>query len=197
MHLEIYSWAGKILFYLGAVKTNIGHLETASGIAGLIKVVLCLQKRKIPPNINFKKMNPEINLGNVPLIMANEQIDLDQDRDAKIYGGISSFGFSGTLAHVVLEGIEPVERPKYEYPFKNRTFCHSMDDVLDESIMKSKDITASIIAFECYFLHLIFDMKELEKSDDVDGKYTEGLNQKQMGFTGDHEECIYGANSFG
>jgi thioester reductase-like protein len=87
---------------IGSVKTNIGHLEAAAGIAGLIKVVLALKHQTIPPNLHFKKLNPEISLQNTPFIIPTELFPWPQGRE-KRYAGISSFGFGGTNAHVILE----------------------------------------------------------------------------------------------
>jgi len=88
--------------YLGAVKTNIGHLEAAAGIAGLIKAVLCLQHRRIPPNLHFSQLNPHIDLSGTPFVIPTHAIDW-QGRDLPRVAGVSSFGFGGTNAHVVLE----------------------------------------------------------------------------------------------
>ena len=88
--------------YLGAVKTNIGHLEAAAGIAGLIKAVLCLQHRRIPPNLHFSQLNPHIDLNGTPFVIPTDAIDW-QGRDLPRVAGVSSFGFGGTNAHVVLE----------------------------------------------------------------------------------------------
>jgi microcystin synthetase protein McyG len=88
--------------YLGAVKTNIGHLEAAAGIAGLIKAVLCLQHRRIPPNLHFSQLNPHIDLKGTPFAIPTHAIDW-LGRDLPRVAGVSSFGFGGTNAHVVLE----------------------------------------------------------------------------------------------
>ena len=88
--------------YLGAVKTNIGHLEAAAGIAGLIKAVLCLQHRRIPPNLHFSRLNPHIDLKGTPFVIPTHAVDW-QCRDLPRAAGVSSFGFGGTNAHVVLE----------------------------------------------------------------------------------------------
>ena len=61
---------------MGALKSNIGHLETAAGIAGLIKVVLSLKHKQIPPNLHFEKLNPQLDLTNTNIKLANEVIDL-------------------------------------------------------------------------------------------------------------------------
>ena len=113
--------------YLGAVKSNIGHLETAAGIAGLIKLVLCLQKRRVPPNINFKALNPKLSLNDVPLLFPTEMVDLPTS--GTLYGGVSSFGFSGTLAHIIVEGNDDIcNNNLYDYPFNNRKLCNKNEN---------------------------------------------------------------------
>ncbi len=87
---------------LGSVKTNIGHLEAAAGIAGVIKTVIALQQREIPPNLHFSTPNPFIDWDRMAL-----QVPLSVTPwtpiDGRFIAGVSSFGFSGTNAHVVLE----------------------------------------------------------------------------------------------
>lgn len=86
---------------LGTVKTNIGHLEAAAGIAGTIKGLLMLKHHQIPPIVNFKELNPYITFDNSPFFIAKEAQEWQGTRPYRI--GISSFGFGGTNAHVVLE----------------------------------------------------------------------------------------------
>jgi acyl transferase domain-containing protein/acyl-CoA synthetase (AMP-forming)/AMP-acid ligase II/pimeloyl-ACP methyl ester carboxylesterase len=88
--------------YLGSVKTNIGHLEAAAGIAGLIKTVLCLQNQIIPANLHFNKLNPHINLDQTPIHIPND-LQSWQPEDKPRLAGVSSFGFGGTNAHVILQ----------------------------------------------------------------------------------------------
>ena len=94
--------AGRAL-QVGSVKTNIGHLEAAAGIAGVIKTVLALQHRTIPPHLHLLQPNPLIDWARyrieVPLRATAWQAHADAPRRA----GISSFGFSGTNSHIVLE----------------------------------------------------------------------------------------------
>ena len=86
---------------LGSVKTNIGHLEAAAGIAGLIKVVLSLKYQKIPKHLNFNQLNPKITL-NFPAQIVTQTIDWASNNKPR-RAALSSFGFSGTNAHVILE----------------------------------------------------------------------------------------------
>ncbi|MGD9629019.1 MAG: amino acid adenylation domain-containing protein [Pyrinomonadaceae bacterium] len=87
---------------IGSVKTNIGHLEVASGVTGLIKTSLALERQMIPPTIHFERPNPELGLEGSPFYVVDELTEWkrsDQPRRA----GVSSFGVGGTNAHVVLE----------------------------------------------------------------------------------------------
>lgn len=86
---------------VGSVKTNIGHLESAAGIAGVIKVVLSLYHQAIPPHLHLKKINPLINLENTPIVIPTSVMPWP-DAPRRL-AGISSFGFGGTNCHIVLE----------------------------------------------------------------------------------------------
>jgi amino acid adenylation domain-containing protein len=87
---------------MGSIKTNFGHLDVAAGIAGLIKTVLSLQHRQIPPTLHFAEPNPEIDFAASPVRVNTELADWPAD-GAPRRAGVSSFGFGGTNAHVVLE----------------------------------------------------------------------------------------------
>lgn len=85
----------------GSVKTNIGHLEAAAGVAGLIKTALALQHRQIPASLNFTAPNPHIPFESLPLDVARTLTPWPQT-GGRAVAGVSSFGFGGTNAHVVL-----------------------------------------------------------------------------------------------
>jgi len=87
--------------YLGSVKTNVGHLEAAAGVAGLIKVVLALQHRELPPHLHFQELNPYISLDGSPLKIVDQGRPWPRDGRPRL-AGISSFGFGGTNAHLVV-----------------------------------------------------------------------------------------------
>ncbi|MGA4976908.1 amino acid adenylation domain-containing protein [Streptomyces cinereoruber] len=85
---------------LGSVKTNVGHLDTAAGVVGLVKVVLALKARQLPPSLHFERPNPELGLEDSPFYVNTE---LSPWRGERLRAGVSSFGIGGTNAHVVLE----------------------------------------------------------------------------------------------
>ncbi|MEM9219592.1 MAG: SDR family NAD(P)-dependent oxidoreductase, partial [Cyanobacteria bacterium P01_F01_bin.150] len=94
---------------VGAVKTNIGHLEAAAGIAGLIKAVLSLQHRQIPPNLHFQSPNPYINFDRLPVEVPQTLTPWPSYGEEAI-ASVSAFSFGGTNAHVVLQAAS--ERPQ-------------------------------------------------------------------------------------
>ncbi|AKT40597.1 type I polyketide synthase [Chondromyces crocatus] len=87
---------------LGAVKTNVGHLEAAAGVAGLIKAALALQHEAIPGNLHLRQLNPRISLEGTPFVLPTETVTWPRQERRRL-AGVSSFGISGTNAHVVLE----------------------------------------------------------------------------------------------
>lgn len=87
---------------IGSVKTNIGHLDAAAGITGLIKTVLALYYRQIPPSINFETPNAQIDFANSPFYVNSQLKDWHTDGMPR-RAGVSSFGFGGTNVHLVLE----------------------------------------------------------------------------------------------
>src|SRR5262249_31806320 len=87
---------------LGSVKSNIGHLDTAAGVAGLIKVVLALEHKSIPPSLHFKRANPKIQFEDSPFYV-NAELSEWRTAGGPRIAGLSSFGIGGTNAHVILE----------------------------------------------------------------------------------------------
>ncbi|GAB3225693.1 phthiocerol type I polyketide synthase PpsE [Mycolicibacterium hippocampi] len=87
--------------YLGSVKSNIGHLETAAGIAGLIKAILCLEHRAIPATLHYTSPNPELHVDRGPFRVRGA--DGPWEAEGIRRAGVSSFGVGGTNAHIVLE----------------------------------------------------------------------------------------------
>ncbi|MGA1825407.1 MAG: beta-ketoacyl synthase N-terminal-like domain-containing protein [bacterium] len=103
---------------IGAVKTNIGHLEAAAGIAGVIKVLLAMKYKKLPASIHFQEINPYIQLQGSPFYIVKELRPWEclQDEANKAIprrAGVSSFGFGGANAHIVLEEYEKPISPSH------------------------------------------------------------------------------------
>jgi len=115
----------KNICYVGSIKSNIGHLESASGIAGLVKSVLALNKGIIPPNLHFKQPNQYIDFKSNHLRVVTEETKIDNEANI----GISSFGFGGVNAHVIIRGANDLVRKKikdFEIPFdRNRSLSLS------------------------------------------------------------------------
>ncbi|HAJ59260.1 MAG TPA: beta-ketoacyl synthase, partial [Cyanobacteria bacterium UBA8543] len=92
---------------IGSVKTNIGHLDAAAGVTGLIKTALALNHKLIPPTLNFEQPNPQIDWENSPFYV-NAQLQEWKADSTPRRAGVSSFGMGGTNAHVILEEAPPV-----------------------------------------------------------------------------------------
>ena len=99
---------------IGSVKTNIGHLESAAGIAGLIKTVLALEREKIPKHLNFETLNPHIDWAGAPIEIPLQAVPWMRGKRKRL-AGVSSFGFNGTNAHLILEEAPLRERPTREF----------------------------------------------------------------------------------
>ncbi len=97
----------------GSVKTNIGHLESAAGVAALIKVVLAMRHGLIPKHLHFRDPNPHLDWDQLPLKVVSETAVWPRVQDQPPRAGVSAFGISGTNAHVVLEGYDA---PNKEFP---------------------------------------------------------------------------------
>ena len=110
--------AAKNFCALGSVKGNIGHLDTAAGIAGLIKTALALHHKRIPPSLHFVSPNPKIDFAGSPFHVVQAVTDWKNGNGPR-RAGVSSFGIGGTNAHVVLEEAAPVsETPVDSHPMQ-------------------------------------------------------------------------------
>jgi acyl transferase domain-containing protein/acyl carrier protein len=144
------------VLHIGAVKTNMGHLLVAAGMAGLIKTVLALERRKIPSNINFQVPNPI--LRRTPWLQpVTRAVELDPGQRPIV--GVSSFGWSGTNAHVVLQAApapagsvdQIVSLPAH--PFERRKFWPSAPvraGATADGFAASADAGADGLTLHCY-----------------------------------------------
>jgi acyl transferase domain-containing protein len=128
---------------LGTVKTNIGHLEGAAGIAGVIKVLLAMQHKKLPKNLNFQQLNPRIDLKNSPFYIVSEteewqQLKTEIGELLPRRAGVSSFGIGGVNAHIVVEEAPALEikKAEVERPVHILTLSAKSDKALKELVKK-------------------------------------------------------------
>jgi acyl transferase domain-containing protein/NAD(P)-dependent dehydrogenase (short-subunit alcohol dehydrogenase family)/acyl carrier protein len=120
------------LLKVGSVKTNIGHLESAAGIAGLIKVILSLQQEEIPPHLHFTQPNPHIDWSQLPVEVATKRTVWRRGTQKRI-AGVSSFGASGTNAHVILEEAPiAADSPTVERPLHLLTLSAKTEPALGQ-----------------------------------------------------------------
>src|SRR5205814_6181621 len=92
--------------YVSSVKANIGHMETVSGVAGLIKVVLMMQHGQIMRQTHFESLNPHIKLDGTRLVIPTEHTRWPRTNGRRT-AGVSSFGFGGTNTHLIVESPNP------------------------------------------------------------------------------------------
>ena len=138
---------------IGSVKTNIGHLDAAAGVAGLIKTVLSLKNRQIPPSLHYTSPNPKIDFGNSPFYVNNTLRDWVSEGHP-LRAGVSSFGIGGTNVHVVLEEAPGQEKEEAgrEYQMmvlsaKTPTALDRMSQNLSEYLAGNPDICLADAAY--------------------------------------------------
>jgi acyl transferase domain-containing protein len=183
--------------FIGSVKTNIGHLESAAGIAGLIKTTLALHHKKIPLSLHLKQLNPHIDFNNTPLSIPTQTVNWPHADQSPKTAGVSSFGFGGTNAHVILqEAPEPkrsdttIERPMHLLTLsaKSKTALKALAKRYHDYIDQNPDLNISDIAFTAntgrshfdYRVALVVDSVERLKElllDVIDGGKTSYLSE--------------------
>jgi acyl transferase domain-containing protein len=137
---------------LGSAKTNLGHLDRAAGVAGLIKTALALEHRQLPPTLHYKAPNPGIDLDGSPFRVGTELEDWPR-RGRPRRAGVSAFGIGGTNAHVVLEEAPSAQEPPASAPpqeilvFSARTAEAADARVRDlAAVLADSDVPLSAVA---------------------------------------------------
>ncbi|CAM2069818.1 SDR family NAD(P)-dependent oxidoreductase [Sulfidibacter corallicola] len=110
--------------FIGSVKTNIGHTEGAAGVAGLIKTILAVNHGTVPPNLHFRDPNPAIDWDRLPVRVPTAPTPWPLS--GRPVAGVSSFGISGTNAHIVVRGPEPVHAKEGSSPSENDADGHRL-----------------------------------------------------------------------
>jgi len=117
---------------IGSVKTNVGHLDAAAGIAGLIKTAMALQQRKLPPSLHFKNANPRIDFENSPFYVNTKLSDWNPQPYPR-RAGVSALGVGGTNAHIVMEETPGGERPGNSRSWQLLLLSAKTDTALDKA----------------------------------------------------------------
>jgi acyl transferase domain-containing protein/acyl carrier protein len=157
---------------IGSVKTNVGHLNTAAGVTGLIKTVQALKHKQIPPSLHFKEPNPEIDFANSPFYV-NTKLSEWETNGTPRRAGVSSFGIGGTNAHVILEEAPVVEPSSTSRPIqllllsaKTTTALETITDNLATHLQQHPDITLPDVAHTLQVGRRAFEHRRMVVCDD-------------------------------
>ncbi len=161
---------------LGAVKSNVGHLEAAAGVAGLIKIILGLQNKEIPPNLNFSQPNPQIDWDKIPVQVATSVVPWEKPGKNKL-AGISGFGMSGTNAHVILQ-----EAPEQ---VKGKNDTERSLHLLTLSAKTKKALSDLVVRYQNYL-----EKKESNENELADICYTANTGRTHL----NHRLAVIAAN---
>jgi acyl transferase domain-containing protein/acyl carrier protein len=140
---------------LGSVKTNVGHLEAAAGIAGLIKVVLSLRHQQIPPHLHLREPNPRIAWDDLPIRIPTRPVAWQRGAKPRL-AGVSSFGMSGTNSHIVLQeapvaapSVNECERPIHAVALSARSLPALREQArrLETHLALHEDLPLADVAF--------------------------------------------------
>ena len=166
--------------YVGSVKSNLGHLESAAGIAGLIKSVLVLNNGIIPPNLHFSQPNQYIDFDSYHLNVVTEETVVDN----LINIGVSSFGFGGANAHVIVKGVaDDVRKPveSLEIPF-DRANASPLEDYFqldEESIPQAsaaQEVSVEAVDVGGIVKSLFFNLTNIEEIEPDLELFEQGLD---------------------
>ncbi len=159
---------------IGSVKTNIGHLDTAAGVAGLIKSVQALKNKQIPPSLHFEKPNPQIDFANSPFYV-NTTLSEWKSNGIPRRAGVSSFGIGGTNAHVILEEAPEVEPKSPSRPWqllllsaKTSTALETATANLAAHLQQNPEINLPDVAHTLQVGRRAFDHRRLVVCRDLD-----------------------------
>jgi amino acid adenylation domain-containing protein len=131
---------------IGSVKSNIGHLDVAAGVAGLIKTALALHNKIIPASLHFTKPNPKLEIEKTPFYVNASLQEWRSKGDAPRRAGISSFGSGGTNAHLVLEEAPPIEPSGPSRPWQLLVWSAKTPDALERAAQNLSEHLKTIAA---------------------------------------------------
>ncbi|QLE40494.1 SDR family NAD(P)-dependent oxidoreductase [Nostoc sp. C052] len=177
---------------IGSVKTNIGHLDTAAGVTGLIKSILGLKHQQIPPSLHFQEPNPQIDFANSPFYV-NTKLSEWKTNGTPRRAGVSSFGIGGTNAHVILEEAPVIEASSASRPWqllllsaKTSTALETATAQLHNYLEQNPDIPLSDVAYTLQVGRRGFDHRRILVCHDLDDA-AKSLQDPQRIFSYHHE----------
>ncbi|MDF5706495.1 MAG: SDR family NAD(P)-dependent oxidoreductase [Nostoc sp. S4] len=159
---------------IGSVKTNIGHLNTAAGVTGLIKTVQALKHQQIPPSLHFEQPNPQIDFANSPFYV-NTKLSEWKTNGTPRRAGVSSFGIGGTNAHAILEEAPVVEKSSASRPWqllllsaKTTTALETITAQLGAHLQQHPDLKLADVAHTLQLGRQAFDYRRIMVCHDQD-----------------------------
>jgi len=175
---------------IGSVKTNVGHLDTAAGVTGLIKTALALKHKMLPPSLHFEQPNPQIDFANSPFYVNATLVDWPTGEHPR-RAGVSSFGVGGTNAHVVLEEAPPTAAPERSRPWqllvlsaKTETALETATANLAEHLKRNPEVNLADVAYTLQVGRRAFNHRRMLVCQDLqDAVTTLGTLNPQRVFT--------------
>ena len=181
---------------IGSVKTNIGHLDTAAGVAGLIKTILALKHKQIPPSLHFKQPNPQIDFANSPFYV-NSKLSEWKTNGTPRRAGVSSFGIGGTNAHVILEETPDIEASSPGRTYKLLVLSAKTSSALETAtanlvkhLQQHSEINLADVAYTLSVGRRVFDHRRMVVCQDIEDtvKILETKDPQRV-FTHSSEPC--------
>ncbi|WP_179321073.1 polyketide synthase [Winogradskyella helgolandensis] len=168
---------------VGSIKSNMGHLTSAAGVAGVIKTILALKHKQIPPSLGYKNANPAIDFENSPFFVNNELRDWNSE--GKRVAGISSFGVGGTNVHVVVEEyikkepVSDISKPLQllTWSAKTETSLNGYKTALGNFIKSKPEINIADIAASLSGTRDTFNKRSFALVSSSEHAYTELLSE--------------------
>ncbi len=181
---------------IGSVKTNIGHLDAAAGVTGLIKTVLALKHKQIPPSLHFEEPNPQIDFANSPFYV-NTILSEWETNGIPRRAGVSSFGIGGTNAHVILEEAPVLETSGASRPWqllllsaKTSTALETATANLATHLKQHPDLNFADVAYTLDVGRRAFDYRRILVCKDLEDAVTAlSLQDQQQVFTHHQKLC--------
>ncbi|MBW4500874.1 MAG: SDR family NAD(P)-dependent oxidoreductase [Scytonema hyalinum WJT4-NPBG1] len=181
---------------IGSVKTNIGHLDAAAGVTGLIKTALSLKHQQIPPSLNFEQPNPQIDFDNSPFYVNTKLTQWQQDLSPR-RAGVSSLGMGGTNAHVILEEAPTLASSSPSRPWqllvisaKTESALETATDNLAQHLMQHPDLNLADVAYTLQVGRKEFNHRRILVCQDIQDAVNALENRdSQRVFTHYQEPC--------